>query len=58
MLLELTVRFRTLDETPRELRERFAQALRAAIDWEYQAGRIDLGLAEELRRTLPEPGKA
>ena len=43
--------------SPRELRERFAEALRAGIVGELVANRIDLAEAEELRRILPESGR-
>lgn len=44
--------------TPRDLRERFSQALRDAIQRARLAGQIDVAQAEELIRTLPERERA
>ena len=44
--------------SPHEIRERFAQAIREAVERAWSVGRIDLPIAEELIRTLPARGHA
>lgn len=58
MKVAIAVEIGTRGRSPRQVREDFAEALRAAILAEYEAGRIDLGISEELLRILPKPGRA
>jgi hypothetical protein len=44
--------------SPHELRERFAQALRDAVQRACADDRINIGQAEELIRTIPASGQA
>jgi hypothetical protein len=44
--------------TPRELRDRFIDAVRQAVTRAWACGRIDLAEAEELIRALPARGRA
>jgi hypothetical protein len=46
------------DASPRELRERFVEAERSAIQRAYAGGRIDFAQAEEFIRALPARGRA
>lgn len=58
VVVEPRIRIALRARTPRALRERFADAFRAAISRAYADGRVDLGQAEDLRRILPAPGRA
>lgn len=42
------------DVPPRQVRQRFAGAIRQAVARGYLAGRIDQAVAEELFRAIPE----
>lgn len=58
MSVRIVAVFELYGASPRKLRERFAQALREAVQRAWADGRIDLAQAEELIRALPERGRA
>jgi len=57
-VIRLAVIVNSYGTTPRELRVRFAPALREAILRAALTGRVDLAHAEELWRVLPDAERA
>jgi hypothetical protein len=57
-MIRLTVRFDAAGLDCRQLRQAFAQALRTAIIDAKVSGRIELPIAEELWRVIPDPERA
>ena len=57
-MIRLTIAVNPGGASPRELRSRFALALREAIARGCLAGRIDQAAAEELFRAIPDPERA
>jgi hypothetical protein len=58
MSTQLVIVLETLDLSPRELRQAFAQSLRDAIQRARIKGRISTEQAEELWRVVPDPERA
>lgn len=54
--LVLQVRVQIRGKSPRELRDAFAAAIREEIFDAAASGRIELVIAEELYRTVPQEG--
>jgi hypothetical protein len=54
-VIRLIVILTATDASRRQLRMRFAQAMREAVIRAVLAGRVDLTHAEELWRLLPDP---
>jgi hypothetical protein len=57
-VIRLSLAFSGDDASPRELRARFALALREAILRAALTGRVDLAHAEEFWRAVPDPEHA
>jgi hypothetical protein len=57
-VIRLSLAFSGDDASPRELRARFAMALRQAVLRAALTGRIEVAYAEELWRAIPNPERA